>query len=1179
MGIPGNSSLKSRLVLLTLVSSSVGLLLAFSLFVLYDEHLLRDHKMEELRSAADLTGTNSAAALVFDDSAEGTKILLALKTRIHIRQGVLYRTDGTVMSTYQREGFAGLYPAIDTAGENKVQWVGDHLEIVRPVLLDGRQIGSLYLEAGVGDIREERRKIEWLAIPLFLATLLLITLLTWLLQRSITRPILVLADIARRVKTDQVYSLRAPATGHSEVERLGNDFNHMLDAIEQRDRELRDARDTLERRVAERTTALEQEISERHKAELLLKESEELFRALNEASPVGIVSESPEGTIRQSNPAFRQMFGYTAEELAGKSIVELLASGDLQEDATTLRRQVREGRVLRRTLRRRKKDGSLLDVELFAAPLLVDGRAVGQLGIYLDISKRVEAELAIRESEEWFRTLSLAVPIGILRADCQGCCVYLNQRLCEICGMTAERALGFGWFASIHPEDREQAEKLWKAGVELGMELDDETRVQLPDGNINWIHWRSRPLHGPDGHLIGFVGVVEDITKRRAAEQRLLEAKRAAELANEAKSQFLANMSHEIRTPMNGILGMTELALGTALDGEQKEYLGLVKSCAESLLEIIDDLLDFSKIEAGKVELEAIPFSLLDCAEHALQPVTMRAQQKGLALQWWIRGNLPEWVEGDPTRLRQVLINLLGNAVKFTDEGDVTLGLNCLSSCESEARVQFVVTDTGIGVPREKQQKIFEAFQQSDTSVTREFGGTGLGLSISAQLVTSMGGQISVESEVGKGSCFHFTLTLKRAAMAGQEATRDAEPGNWGHGRVLVVEDREANRELACWFLQRWGLQADTAMNAEEAMQMCAQARNERRPFAAAIVSEQLAAADDYRFVQQILQAEESGVAGIILTSAVPLFPAGKRASPVRVFQRLAMPLRLRQLREALRAALEHNPPGAETFGNQEVACTTDGRAILVVEDNAVNQKLAISLLEKMGHRAELAVNGVEACRMMSSGKFDAVLMDLQMPLMGGLEAAARIREYERAKGQYTPILAMTAHAAVQDEKRCLEAGMDGYLTKPIRRELLQKEIARVTGQNKAAEKETPGMPDAAPAGTGWNLNELRSRLDGDREFLRELLRVFREDCQSNLQKSRLAMAEGDLAGLARAAHTLKGMLRNLLMNRAAGTAGDLENAARAEKREEAAVLLTHLEQALAELLPEVDVELAEVNT
>jgi two-component system sensor histidine kinase/response regulator len=1177
MKILRNSSLKSRLLLLTLASSTAGLLLAFVLFLVYDDHLLRVHKMEELQSAADLIGTNSEAAFIFDDGTEAGRILEALETRIHIQQAALFRTNGSLLARYQRKGLDLQPPHAPTLLEESVQWTSDHLELSRPVIQHDRLIGRLYLQASLEDLAEERKALAWLAIPVFIATLLSITILTWLLQKTITRPIFALTDLARRVKDQKAYSLRAPVGGHSELGRLATDFNHMLEAIEERDKELQDARDLLEERISQRTLVMEQEIAERQKAEHQLKESEELFRALNEAAPVGIVSGTPEGIILQSNPAIRRMFGFTPEDLSGTSIYELHVRGEAGEEAKTLSRLVREGRVFRRILKRRKKDGTLLDVEIFGAPLRVDGRTVGQLAIYLDITRRVEAEQAIRESEEWFRTLSLAVPIGIVRTDRHGHCVYQNQRVPEITGLSVEDSQGDGWFQAIHPKDREQLRKVWDSVVQMGIEMDDEIRLLLPDGNINWIHYRSRPLHGPDDSVTGFVGVMEDITKRRAAEQRMLEAKRAAELANAAKSQFLANISHEIRTPMNGILGMTELALGTPLNREQKEYLSLVKSCAESLMEIIEGLLDFSKIEAGKLELENVPFSLLDCSESALQPVAIRAQQKGLELQWWFRGNLPEQVVGDPTRLRQVLINLIGNAVKFTEKGHVTLGVNCLESNDHLAVVQFSVSDTGVGVAPEKREKIFEPFQQSDTSVTREFGGTGLGLSISSQLVKSMGGSILVESELAKGSCFHFTLAFKCSHIGEQNPSSHPRNAEIAQRKVLVVDGHKVTAELLCWLLTRWGLQVDGAATPNHAQELASVAADGNQPYDLAIVDQAMFPGKSDLVVKEFLFGTKSQDTELILTSSAPASLDESGAGSPQQCRRLLRPIWRKALRECLLAALNHGKPEEEIPASTSPRGIAEPYTILLAEDNLVNQKLAIGLLKKMGHHIEIANNGVEALDMIQQKKYDVVLMDLQMPSMGGLEAATKIRQIEQGSGRRIPILAMTAHAALQDEKRCLDAGMDGYLTKPVRAEWLRKEIERVIMKNKSANEQVQ-PPNVTSADMDWNLPDLLEQLDQDRVFLAELLTVYRVDSQAGLRDAKNALAVGDLPKLERAAHTLKGMMRNLMMVRSGQAASDLEAAARQGKPEDATALLVLLEHAMQELLPEVDAQLAEVK-
>jgi PAS domain S-box-containing protein len=1170
-----NISLGRRLVLLTMVSSSVGLMFALLMYLAYSEHLAREHKVEELQSAADIIGTNSAAALAFDDSAEGARVLQALQTRKDIRQGVLFLPDGSVFAECERGNYTGDADAGRAAKGEGISWHADCLGIVQPIRLEGREIGKLYLEEGLSDLRKERWQTVLLAFPALGATLVLVYFLTLIQQKSIVQPIRQLSEVAGRVAEEKNYALRAPSLEGPELGQLGSAFDHMLEIIESRDQELREARDLLEARVGERTMALEQEIAERQRAQLHLQESEELFRALNEAAPVGIISGTTDGIIRLSNPAFRKMFGYTEEELIGNSVSELLLTPAMRENWVPVPKLLETKRGMHYTVKRKSKDGKEIDVEVFGAPLKLEGRTQGYLAIYVDISKRVEAEKTIRESEELFRLLSSAAPIGIFRADREGRWVYVNERWSEMTGRAAETALGYGWLEAVHPEDRAAAERLWKTATEMGMELQDETRFLTPDGNTNWVYWGSRALHGPDGSLIGYVGVIEDITKRRSAEQRLLEAKKAAESANEAKSQFLANMSHEIRTPMNGILGMTELALETPLSGQQREYLEMVKGCSESLLEIIEDILDFSKIEAGKTELEQVPFSILDCAENALQPVTMRAQQKGLELEWWVRGDLPEKVQGDPVRTRQVLINLLGNAVKFTDAGEVSLGIECLKRSEEEAEIRFEVRDTGVGIPAEHHSKIFDAFQQSDTSVTRQFGGTGLGLSISARIVRMMGGEIQVESTAGKGSRFFFTVKLKMAESA--ERT-DKEEGKLPRMKVLVVEERKPTQELVVWLMTRWGLEVEVAGSVEEARASLARRKEGNEQYRVVLINQNLHGADGYDVAREIRAHAPRETTAILMVSSAASILEDARAADCGIFRRLRKPLRRRVLWESLRAALPQAEIESTPLVEPQVSAAGRHFRILLVEDNVVNQKLAVRLLEKMGHQVTLASNGAEACEALCAATYDLVLMDLQMPVMGGLEATCKIREREQHSRQHVPILAMTAHAAGQDEKRCREAGMDGYLTKPIRREVLRKEIDRAVTQSGSAENFSEAPPHSEVSEAEWNLRELLERLEGDQDFLRELLQMFRADSQTTLMKAREALAQEDLAEMSRAAHTLKGMLKNLSMNAAAELAAGLEMAARNGARGEAETLLERLDRSLAGIMPEVETHLAEVR-
>jgi len=742
-------SLRQKLLFLTLLTSGIGLAVGCGAFLAYDMHSARERKLAELQSTADLIGTNSTAALAFDDAVAGTKLLEALRTRKHIRSGVLYSSDGHSFASYVRADLNGKLILPDKRPDGVV-WEETRLLLTSPILLADQELGSLYLEADLTDLQERLRRFGQLSVLIAAGSLFIVYFLTAALQRSITQPIQDLAGVVRLISERKAYSLRAPALPGQEMRQLSADFNHMLEEIERRDIALTQARDSLEHRVADRTRELETEISERREAENSLRERTGILNTLIASNPIAIVAQDLQGRIELANPAFHELFGYTQEEVLGELLDDLIATGDLRAEAAANYQEVLAQKIIHKTSQRRCKDGRLLDVEIHGVPLLIDGNPRGAFALYQDISHRVRVEKAIRESEERFRTLSEAAPVGIFCSDANGQILYLNNRLAEMTGRPAGEFLGSGWATTIHPEDREATEKIWRVGIAMGMELKDECRLLTPEGHVNWVEWQTKALHGPDGSFQGFVGVIEDVTKRRAAEQRLFEAKEAAEAANRAKSEFLANMSHEIRTPLNGIMGMTDLALETELTAEQEEYLGTVKMSADSLLKVINDILDFSKIEAGRIDLELLNFNLRDCLEGTLKTLALRADEKGLELLCEIAPDVPEVVRGDSNRIRQVIINLIGNAIKFTHEGEVVLKVQ-LDATEGEERIlQFIVSDTGIGIPVEKQALIFAPFSQADASTTRKYGGTGLGLTISSRLVEMMGGRIWVESQVGR---------------------------------------------------------------------------------------------------------------------------------------------------------------------------------------------------------------------------------------------------------------------------------------------------------------------------------------------------------------------------------------------------------------------------------------------
>ncbi|HET9261404.1 MAG TPA: response regulator [Vicinamibacterales bacterium] len=803
-----------------------------------------------------------------------------------------------------------------------------------------------------------------------------------------------------------------------------------------------------------------------------------------------------------------------------------------------------------------------------------------QIGLFVD-RRRAQEEL------DRFFQLSLDM---LCIAGYDGYFKRVNPAWQRVLGYEEAELLSRPYREFVHPEDRD-ATDTESTKLASGQEVVYfENRFLHKDGTHRWLLWSSTPF--PAQQMV--YAAARDITERKAAEETLARyardleithreledqaarlaqlvkeleiSRRRAEEATEAKSAFLANMSHEIRTPLNAILGMTKLALQTRLTIEQRDYLTTVESSAESLLGIVNDVLDFSKIEAHRLDLERAEFDLREGVGDAARLLALRAGEKGIELACRIAPDVPEVLLGDEGRLRQVLLNVMGNAIKFTNHGEVVVSVHLETGVRNVVILHFTVADTGIGIAPEKQAKIFQAFTQADGSTTRRYGGTGLGLAIAVRLVELMGGRMWVESEPGRGSTFHFTAVFEAPEPAAAKP-RTRRPTALEGLRVLVVDDNATNRRILSEMLLSWHMQPTSVGDAASAIAALREALSSGKRFDLVISDGQMPDVDGFMLARRIKQDRKLASTPILMLTSMANAGDIDRCERLNIDAHLSKPVKESDLLDALTALLGVSTRRAPARSQAPAPSPQRALRVLVAEDNPVNRKLVTKLLQKRGHKVKGVDTGRAAVEAIESGaedRFDAVLMDLQMPEMSGLEATHAIRAYEQVRGGHVPIIALTAHAMQGDRERCLAGGMDGYLSKPIDAEDLTATVERLSGP--APQRERAAVVAGPPADDVFDEHDALAHTGGDRDLLREVVELFRSDYPASLRRVQRAVGRGDGEALRAAAHALKGSIAIVGSRAGRNLAARLEAMGRTGQLDGAASALANLRETLEQL-------------
>lgn len=1084
-----------------------------------------------------------------------------LRTAINGKQGeVLLRTIDTEQfrSWQQRQG-------------EQVEHSGDHLENAFDYTgPDGRRVIGLHqtvrLPGGVNWVLIS--EIDWdvaLAVAdwLRVVTLTLVVLtgllaagLAFYMAKRITRPIIQLADASMAVAAGEV-DKRVTVAADNEIGQLAEAFNHMLMVRQTHESALKNSHRETQRALTE-----------------LAKQK----FALDQHAIVAITD--ARGTITFVNDKFCEISGYSADELLGRN--HRIVNSGYHDRAffTDLYRAISGGGVWHGEICNRAKNGQIYWVDSTIVPFRGgDGKPHSYIAIRTDVTERKLAEKELKKSEKNLAQAQQIAHLGSWELDLDNDELSWSAEVYRIFEIdpTAFGASYEAFIDTVHPDDREDLNKAYTDSVRNRTPYDIEHRLLMKDGRIKYVNERCETTYDDSGKPLRSTGTVLDVTESKLTELALKEAKEAAESANRAKSEFLANMSHEIRTPLNGVIGMTNLLLDSELDDEQHGRARTIKRSAESLLGIINDILDFSKIEAGKLSLELLDFDLGAVMEDLAASMAFHAEEKGLDLICPANPVLHQWYKGDPGRIRQILTNLVCNALKFTEQGEVSVRYETVAEEDGTTRLRFSVTDTGIGLSNEYKKSLFERFTQADGSTTRKYGGTGLGLSICKQLVELMGGEIGVESAFGAGANFWFTVNLTHADDQFPPRQADDLEGE----KVLLVVDNATNRQLLDKVLSAWQVEHRLVASGPVALQTLYDAVEEGTPFSIALIDMQLPGLDGVALGAKIRDDPK-----LAATHRVLLTSQGRRGDAKKMRDSgfagyLTKPINQSDLYTALRqvAGLTGSEDRLITRYTAREQPLFSAR-ILVVEDNITNQAVAQGTLEKFGVHIDLACDGEEALQALRQFPYDLVFMDCQMPVLDGYEATRRIRDPKSPViNRAIPVIAMTANAMHGDRERGLAAGMNDHITKPVNPSKLRRALERWLPENchrstgPATAGEKPAIPQASATIPDIENEEISQsepvfdhaavtrRLMGDSQLTRTVAEAFLSDMPDQIEQFKDLVAALDMQQAAAQAHKIKGAAANVGGMALSGQALTLEQAAMARELETLRQGLPELEQ------------------